>query len=61
MLVQGEFDGDNQSFIDRMTFFKALGTDVRWFVVVPGLGKQALVEKRHDRFESAINGFFALP
>lgn len=60
LLVQGERDGNADTLRDRIDFFSRLGTTSKWFVVLPELGKQALLERNRHRLTKALVSFLEL-
>jgi alpha-beta hydrolase superfamily lysophospholipase len=59
LLLQGEREGDAQALADRTEFFKTLAAHDKRFVVVPGVGKHALLERGHARVDRALLDFLA--
>jgi pimeloyl-ACP methyl ester carboxylesterase len=60
LLIMGDRDAEPALMQDRLDFFSKLGAHARWFVVVPGLGKYAPIERKHERFENALLGFLEM-
>jgi pimeloyl-ACP methyl ester carboxylesterase len=61
LLINAERESDDDTVADRLAYFKGLGTPHKWFVLLPGLGKYALVERQHGRFEKALLDFLDAP
>ena len=61
LLVQGERDGGPDALRDRLDFFGRLSPAYRAFVVLPELGKWALLERNRFRLTRALVDFFDMP
>lgn len=57
LIIQGERDGNPETFADRVHFFQELGTTAKWYAYLPGLGKYAPIERNHVRFDQALLSF----
>lgn len=57
LLIQGERDGSPEIVADRLNLLRDLGSREKWFVSLKGLGKYALVERNHQRFDQAVLSF----
>lgn len=61
LFLQGERDGSPETLADRLNLFRELGGKERWFVVLPSMGKHAMIERGHARFDQALVGFLDQP
>lgn len=61
LLIMGDRDVEEKLLADRMEFYKSLASRTKWFVVLPGLGKYAPIERQRVRFESALLEFLDHP
>ncbi len=61
LLIMGDRDTEEKVFADRIEFYKSLASHNKWFVVLPGLGKQASIERGRLKFESALLEFLDHP
>ncbi len=59
LLIMGDREGDTVP--DRVQFFQELASAHKWFVVLPGLGKLAPIERGRAKFTSALIAFFEQP
>ncbi len=57
LLIQGERDGDDETLGDRINYFKAIPVRHKSFVIVPGVGKHAPIERSRSRFVRALVDF----
>lgn len=61
LVLQGERDGGPDTMRDRLDFFSRLSPPHRAFVVLPELGKWALLERNRYRLTRALVDFFDMP
>jgi pimeloyl-ACP methyl ester carboxylesterase len=61
LLVMGDRGETTELIQDRLDFYKSLTAKNKWFVMLPGLGKYAPVERGRARFESALLSFLDQP
>jgi pimeloyl-ACP methyl ester carboxylesterase len=58
LLIMGDREITDANVLqDRIDFFRGLTSRSKWFVVLPGLGKYATVERGHARFDTALTAF----
>lgn len=57
LLIQGERDGSPEQISDRLNLLRELGSREKWFVSLKGMGKFALIERGHQRFDQALLSF----
>jgi pimeloyl-ACP methyl ester carboxylesterase len=57
LLIQGERDGEDDVLNDRIAYFKAIPIRHKSFVIVPGVGKHAPIERSRARFVRALLDF----
>ncbi|MSP63537.1 MAG: alpha/beta fold hydrolase [Myxococcales bacterium] len=61
LMIMGDKDMEPAVLEDRIGFFKNLVAKNKWFIVVPGLGKFAPVERGRAKFEASLLAFLDLP
>jgi pimeloyl-ACP methyl ester carboxylesterase len=61
MLIMGDRDIEEKLLQDRLAFYTALASRSKWFVIVPGLGKHANIERQRNKFESSLLEFLDHP